>query len=441
MQLNSEQIYNIIKKQTGLSDSELQEKLEQIKGKYEGLLSDVGANILLSKQLEVNLDLKQRTSVFTKISEITSAIDSVSFFARVKSIPPLRTYKSKDGSEGKVQAIFLEDETGFIKLNLWQDKTEIIKELKLEKNDLIEVKDAGVSQYNEKLELSLRQGGQINKDPENITIKKLKQEDIKISEITTPPKNPVDTIARIISIFPLKTFTKEERERFAINLDISDGKKTIRVAAFDDFAKELSNNYSRGDLIRLSDVIIKDGLYDLELYINWNSTITKNPKTNIKIPSLQELTTQEVIEEKIINLEENKNYKITGTVVAINKGNLRSFKCPDCKEKVFLINTEFICEACNKQVDPITNIFSSINIDDGTGAIKVSMFNDLLEKIYEIKREDLKKDLTPEEKDEIYYKVENKLFGKQVVVTGRAKTNDFSNQLEFNANTLDLLWI
>lgn len=438
MQLTSEQIYATIKAQSGLGDSELTQKLEEIKEKYQGLLSDVGANILLSKQLGINLDYKQKTSAITKISEITPAIDSVTLYARIKSIPPIKTYKSKDGGQGKIQAIYLSDETGIIKLNLWQDKAEIIAEQKFEKNDLIAVKDAAVNQYNEKIELSLRQGGQIIKDPEGIDVPKISEKIIKVSELDSAIEGTVDTFVRIIAIYPIKTFKKEEKERQVINFEASDGLKSIRCIAFDSWAQEISNNFKKGDLVRLSDVTIKDGLYDLELYVNWNSTITKDPKTKVKIPPLSELVSNDIKEEKISVLQNNSTYKITGTIIGINKGSLRSFKCPDCKEKVFLINNEFICEACNKPVDPDMNIFSSVTLDDSTGVIKISLFNQLLESVYDIKKEDLKKDLTQGEKDVIFSKAEAKLLGKKAIVTGKAKQNDFSNQLEFMASTFEI---
>ncbi|HOZ35990.1 MAG TPA: hypothetical protein PLK55_03335 [archaeon] len=438
MQLTSEQIYSIIKTQSGLSDEELNQKLEEIKEKYQGLLSDVGANILLSKQLGVNLDLKQKTSAVTKISEINPSIDSVTLYARIKSIPPVKTYKSKDGGHGKIQAVYLEDETGIIKLNLWQDKAEIIKEQGFEKNDLVLIKDAAINQYNEKVELSLRQGGQVIKDPEGVDIKNIKENVIKISGIDAAPEGTVDTYARIIAIYPIKTFKKEEKERFVINFEISDGLKSIRCIAFDAWAQEISNNFKKGDLVRLCDVKIKDGLYDLELYVNWNSTLTKDPKTKIKIPPLSELVSNDVKEEKINALQNNSSYKIIGTIISVNKGNLRSFKCPDCKEKVFIINNEFICEACNKPVEPDMNIFSSVTLDDSTGVIKVSLFNQLLESVYDIKKEDLKKDLSQEEKDAIFSKAESKILGKKAIVTGKAKQNGFSNQLEFMASTFEI---
>ena len=99
MQLTSKQIREVIKKEKGLSDEEIIPMVEDIKEKYEGLLSDVGADIILSKQLGVDMDLKGSTGAITKISEITQAIDSISLYARVKSIPALKTYKSKDGSD------------------------------------------------------------------------------------------------------------------------------------------------------------------------------------------------------------------------------------------------------------------------------------------------------------------------------------------------------
>ena len=84
------------------------------------------------------------------------------------------------------------------------------------------------------------------------------------------------------------------------------------------------------------------------------------------------------------------------------------------------------------------NIFSSVTLDDSTGVIKVSLFNQLLESIYDLKKEDLKKDLSQEEKENIFSKAEAKILGKRAIVTGKAKQNDFSNQLEFMASTFEI---
>lgn len=442
-QLTAEQIYSIIKNETGLTDPELQKKINDIKEKYQGLLSDVGANIMLSKQLNVNLDLKHKVSQNTTISEIlnNSDIDSVSLYARVKSIPPVKRYKAKDGSDGKIQVIFLYDNNGVIKLNLWNDKASIIDELNLEKNDFILIKDAFISKYNEKTELSLRAGGQIILDPKNPTtsVDIINSNFTKIGKLSSTT-DPIETIGRITVIYPKRSFTSQDREKFVTNFEISDGEKNIKCVAWDPWSEIISSNFSKGDLVKLSDVVVKDGLYDIELHINYNSTITKNPKTpKITIPPLSEMLSGDYVLGKTNDLEPDKSYRLEGTIISVNRNKLRFFKCPTCKEKVSLINeTDFICENCAANVDPDVNLFSSLELDDSNGTIRLSIFGSLVEDLFSVKKEDLKKELTEEEKDNLFLKAEKKILGKAVIVTGRAKLNNFSNAVEFMVNSLEI---
>ena len=438
---NAEEIYNIIKAQTNKDDTELKEELKNIQAKYQGLLSDVGANIMLAKELKVDLELKKKASEVLKISELNSSLNSVSIYARVKNIPPLKSYKSKDGSTGKLQVVYLQDNTGMIKLNLWQESSEVVTEINLQKNDLVFIKDAFINEYNERLDLSLRHGGQLMKDPSNAPeIKKLDENFINISKIDDAQEKPITTIGRIINLYPPKVFedSKTKKARKVINFNISDGVKEIRCTAWSPWAEVIEENYNLGDIVKLDDVNLKEGLYDLELHTSWFSTVTKNPKTDLEIPPLSELKSSDYNEDKIQNLEDGKSYKIKGIIVDINRNNLRYFKCPKCKERVYLINDEFICEACNEQVDPVVNMFGSINIDDGTGIIKCVMFSNIVESFFKLKKEDLKKELDEDQKIEIFSYLDDELLSKKVIVCGRAKHNDFSSKLEFLVSSINL---
>lgn len=441
-QLTAEQIYSIIKTETGLSDTELQSKISEIKEKYQGLLSDVGANIMLSKQLNVNLDLKNKVSQNTTISEIlsNSDMDSVSLYARIRSIPPVKKYKAKDGSDGKIQSIYLYDGDNLLKLNLWNEKASVIDELELEVNDLILVKDAFISTYNNKVELSLRAGGQILKNPENSNTNiSIKNSFVSVSDATSS-EDPIETIGRITVIYPKKSFTSQEREKFVTNFEISDGKKSVKCVAWDPWAEIVSDSFSKGDLVKLSNIMAKDGLYDLEFHLNFMSTIKKNPKTpTVTIPPLSELLSSDYELGKTNDLEPDKSYKLEGTIISVNRNKLRSFKCPVCKERVSLINeTDFICESCATNVDPDVIIFSNLELDDGNGTIKLTMFGSLVEDLFSVKKEDLKKELSEEEKENLFLNAEKKILGKQVIVTGRAKLNNFSNAVEFMVNSLEI---
>ena len=438
---NSDEIYKKVKAETGKSDSDLKEQLDKIKEKYQGLLSDVGANIMLAKSLNVNLDLK-KTNAFLKISEINSTIDGVSLFARVKSISPIKKYVGKDGTPGLIQALYLSDETGLIKLNLWGDKTSLVTELNLDKNSLLLIKDAYVSVYNEKNELSLRQGGSLSIETDEKKVPKILENYIPLSEIIQAHETLIDTTGRIIAIYPEKAFAdKDGKPRKLISIEISDGKRTIRCVSFDTHVEFIKTNLSKGDIIKLCDVRVKDGLYDQEININWNSTIIKNPaKLREEIPPLKDMISNKMEKGEIGSLVENRPYILEGMIVSVNKNKIRFFKCPECNEKIQPIENDFICEKCNKAItDPIISLFGSLDIDDGTGLIKLVFFNDIATRLYNLKPELLKKELSEEEKNDIFETLEANLVGKKVSVTGKGRMNNFSGKVEFICDTLEII--
>lgn len=437
---NSEQIFNKVLKDTGKSKEELLDTLEKIKEKYQGLLSEVGANIMLAKQLGVDLNIKKSTSSIVKLKDLENISDAASVYARIKNIPIKRTYKQKDGSLGSVLGLFIYDETSETKLNLWNEHVEFAKDL--DKNSKILIKDAYVTTYKDKKELSLRQGGSLVKDPDDFPPIPPKSENlVDVSNIEMTDKL-IDVIGRIVVIYNKNTFKdKDGNDRSVLNFEISDGIKSLKVVAWHPTPDFILENFSKGDLIKISDVSVKEGLYDLELNINWFSTIKKDPKTNKKIPSLSDILalTKSLEEGKVESLEDGRNYSLEGLIVSINRNNLRFFKCKECSEKVQIINDDFICENCSKVVDVSVNLFGSVDIDDGTGILKVVFFSDIAENLFKLNKEDLKKELTDEDKLTIFDRLENEFLGKKVKLSGRAKLNSFSSQIEFLADSFEVL--
>lgn len=136
--------------------NEIEEKLKQIYGesfeekisetiaKYEGLLTREVAVKLLAKE---NGLLKDEAK---KISEIKPGAKKVWLRAYVKEVEPTKTFGEK-----RMRAVVLKDETGEIKLKLWNDQINMLKRIKI--GDLVEVKYA----Y-EKNGLSLSYGAELS---------------------------------------------------------------------------------------------------------------------------------------------------------------------------------------------------------------------------------------------------------------------------------------
>ena len=120
------------------------EKVQETIAKYEGLLTREVAIKLLAKE---NGLIKDEAK---KINEIKSGAKKVWLRAYVKEIEPTRTFGEK-----KMRAVVLKDETGEIKLKLWNDQLGLLKKIKI--GDLVEIKYA----Y-EKNGLYLSYGGGMN---------------------------------------------------------------------------------------------------------------------------------------------------------------------------------------------------------------------------------------------------------------------------------------
>lgn len=441
MQINdANKVLEKIKKETNKSQEEIEQEIQKIKDKYQGLLSDVGAHIMYAKKLGINLDVSSTNSLI-KISDLSTSQDGISLYARINSILPKKHFNLKDGSTGVIQPVFIYDDTSRTKLNLWQENAELVDSLNLEKNSLILIKNGYVSQYKDRLEISLRKGGSIEKDPKDAPeIPYKKQETLYPSDVSDPKEDLVTLIGRIINIFEIKEFEdKNQRKRFVLNFQVSDGVKTIKCTAWDEWAKIIKNDFSRDDIVKINDVNIKEGLYDLEANINWNSTVKKNPKIKKTLPKASEVLDTNYNKEKIENIEQDKYYELEGLIVSINRNKLRYFKCPECNSKLQPIDNEFICETCNKTVTPNINLLGSIDIDDSTGIIKVVFFRDLVTKLFNLNKEMLNKELTEDQLLEIFDNLEDQLLGKKIKIQGKANFNDFSSQIEVIANELEII--
>lgn len=106
-----------------------EEKVQETIAKYEGLLTREVAVKLLAKEHGVIRDEPK------KINEIKPGAKKVWLKAYINEIGPTRTFGEK-----KMRTVVLKDETGEIKLKLWNDQINMLKKIRI--GDLVEIKYA-----------------------------------------------------------------------------------------------------------------------------------------------------------------------------------------------------------------------------------------------------------------------------------------------------------
>ncbi len=101
-----------------------------------GLVSEEGAAYIVAREMGLNMIREGRKQL--KVKNIVPGLRSVDLVARVARVFEERQFE-KDGKKGCVINVLLGDETGMLRLSLWNDETSIIKEGKVKEGDTVKV--------------------------------------------------------------------------------------------------------------------------------------------------------------------------------------------------------------------------------------------------------------------------------------------------------------
>ena len=126
--MDFEEILGRIKERTKLSDEEINKKILEKQQELSNLVSKDGAAYIIAKEMGIELFPKVEKRRL-EIKNIVPKIRTLNLNARIVNISPIKEFESK-GRKGKVASITLGDQTGMVRLTLWDQQTELIDKLK-----------------------------------------------------------------------------------------------------------------------------------------------------------------------------------------------------------------------------------------------------------------------------------------------------------------------
>ena len=199
------------------------------------------------------------------IEALTMGQSDVSLRGVVLGTDSVRTFDRDDGSEGKVSNLTVGDETGRVRVTLWDDRADRATEL--DAGTAVEVVDGYVRERDGALELHVGDDGAIDEIDDAVAFE--------------PDADPIDSveidqtvdIAGVVrSTDPKRTFDRDDGSEGQVrNVRIQDATGDIRVALWGDKADA---DIAPGDEVLAADVEIQDGWQDdTEASASWNSTI------------------------------------------------------------------------------------------------------------------------------------------------------------------------
>ncbi len=145
------------------------------------------------------------SEVLTKIGSIRPEMGTVTFMGRVLSVSEIREFQRSDGSLGRVANLTLGDETGTVRVALWDETTELIKSGDLKVDQCLKIRGLAKEGY-AGTEVSLGRQGNIEEVDLDI---KLRAAPYKISEIKRD-MGQVNLVAMIVDPGEPREFQRKD---------------------------------------------------------------------------------------------------------------------------------------------------------------------------------------------------------------------------------------
>ncbi|MCJ7443970.1 MAG: OB-fold nucleic acid binding domain-containing protein [Methanotrichaceae archaeon] len=219
---------------------------------------------------EVDEDIRPRREPY-KISEIGRDMGEVSLIAKVLDPGKQREFMRKDGSVGIVSTVLLGDETGKIRITLWNDQAK----MDLKEGDVLEIINGSSAERYGQLEIRTSGYTIIRKSDQNVSYSE------KISSIADlKPGNLCSVSGFVTGLGEMRAFQREDGTPGQVaNIYISDATGRIKVVLWGEHA-DLLEKLDLGYKADIIDCQAKSGWNEeLELSCNWLTRITFSPPT------------------------------------------------------------------------------------------------------------------------------------------------------------------
>ncbi|MDF0590169.1 OB-fold nucleic acid binding domain-containing protein [Candidatus Methanocrinis natronophilus] len=217
---------------------------------------------------EVEADIETRVQPH-KISEIRADMGEITIIAQVIDPGEIRQFVRRDGTAGLVRSVTLGDDTGKIRLTLWNE----MAEMEIEAGDTLEVGNA----------LSRERYGQVEIQAGGYSTVRKSEVAVDYQEKITPVSEVEAGSTYSISGFvtglgDVREFQRDDGTIGRVaNIYVSDDTGRVRVALWNDHVN-LIEKIDLGSRIDISDCLARSGWNgELELSCGWRSRVTFAP--------------------------------------------------------------------------------------------------------------------------------------------------------------------
>lgn len=315
---------------------------------------------------------------------------------RILSIDDSREFDRDDGTVGVVRSILFADESGKVRLSLWNERAQ--EEYNV--GDAYQIENARTRLGMYSVDLNIGGGARLIKlseeqasamfIPELSTLEKALYDYKNISDVDEDDQDII-VVGRVIELYDVREFDRDDGSQGHVrNMEIADDTGSLKVVLWDSDAQK---EFEVGQAVKL-----QNPRFGLDMDNRIEATVTRS--TAILEPSeseLEKLPSQEELMEMIFVskpiealAEDDTNVCVTGTIKEIGTERTILKKCPNCRANVEEAIDEYVCDNCGHTFEEPNYLFMiPTRIEDDTGEIQVTFFDNLAEELLGMKKEEV----------------------------------------------------
>ncbi len=329
-----------------------------IKDGYSGLEATMRPRSVFEKAVDADPnDYPTYTEEITPIKDV-EADTKVNIIARITRIPPVRSY-NKNGKDGKVASLELQDASGTISYTLWNNNVDLIESLDLHDGDTVKILQAQVRERNDEKSLSHWDGRIIKGD---FDVPEFVHKFSKIGDLDDGDSD-ISILGVVTKIQDIRKFIRksDQSEGQLRNFNITDDTGSIRVTLWGDSA---DIDINKRDIVKLIGGNVVYDEYTEEghsINTNFSTQISVNP-TNLTdeeislFDAIREKLQPVSVEQILLTDEENVDVDVMGRIMSV--GDVKTFERPS---------------------DGTEGRVRSASLSDGTEVIQLSLWDDKCE--------------------------------------------------------------
>lgn len=373
------------------------------------------------------------------LNDIEEDGEELDVVGRVVNLYEPNEFQRDDGTMGLVRTIELADDTGMVRVSLWDTKAET----PINAGDALKIENARTRLSDYQVDLSVGRTSRMVKpsEEEMKSLPSLKDvesmiyESKKIADLAEGDRD-VRVIGRILSMDEPTQFTRSDGSTGTVrSMEIADDTGVVRASLWDDKANTQLNE---GEAVKIENPRINLRNDRIEISAGRTTLITKPQKEESEIPSLDEIQEKLYPSKKIEDIEEtDHNIKVTGEIVDTRGNKILFEMCPNCNKRVNWVDDAYICDICGEEIEkPNQLMIIGLILEDATGTIGITFFRKSAEELIGMTTAEAEEVIaTTGDEGSLEEKVAD-LIGRNITVIADASFDEYNEEVRLNARKL-----